>query len=59
MITRQSLADYIQQYKELNPGCSEFDLVNHMFNQGFAYGRKKKPAQKFDNYGRSNKGIGY
>lgn len=48
MITPKTLADYIKQYKELNPGVSEFDLCNFMFNNGYFIGRKRKKIEKWD-----------
>ena len=64
MITKETFANYIKQYKNLNDldfskEADVFTLANHLFNQGFEYGRKKKPVQKFDNYGRSGKRLGF
>ena len=47
-ITKQTFADYVKQYREINPDASDFALANHMFNQGYWYGRRRKKIEKFD-----------
>ena len=48
MITKETFAAYIAQYKKMNPTATEFDLCNHIFNQGYFYGRRRKKIDKFD-----------
>ena len=57
-ITKETFANYVRQYKEINgldfsKEADVITLANHVFNQGFEYGRKKKPSREFENYARS------
>lgn len=47
-ITPATFAKYIDQYRELNPNASVFDLCNKFFNDGYFYGRKRDKIAKWD-----------
>lgn len=48
MIYKKTFEDYVKQYREINPNCTDFDIANHMFNYGYWYGRRKKKIDKWD-----------
>jgi len=48
MIYKETFADYVKQYRKLNPNATDFDIANHMFNYGYWYGRQRKKIDKWD-----------
>lgn len=48
MISKNTFNNYLLQYKKNNPNVDDFTLVNHFFNWGYWYGRRKEKIDKFD-----------